>query len=154
RGVDEIDHLRLAGAGRVGGGIDLRRHGVDIRRLFAGEIGESAHRLGLFRRRDLGRPVGRQPCRAGRAEGFQKEVTPAVAHDRFSFEEDSLRSRVMPWGATLTAPYMLPLGATTTPSPAWSSGTKASGSALEMLLIHTPFFQPGWIASVESGSMA
>src|ERR1700744_2381916 len=59
------------------------------------------------------------------------------------YEADCLRYRVMPWGATLTAPYILPLGATTTPSPAPSSGTKASGMALEMLPIHTPFFQPG-----------
>lgn len=61
----------------------------------------------------------------------------------------------MPRGATFTAPYMLPLGAMTTPSPAASSGTKASALASEIEPIQTPFFQPpGWTASVELASMA
>src|SRR5205814_6036766 len=154
RGVDEINHLGFARPGRAGGGIDLRRHRIDFARLLAGEIGEGAHRLGFFRRRDFGRPVGRQPGGACRRKGFQKEMSSAVAHDRFSFEAACLRYRVMPRGATFTAPYMLPLGAMTTPSPACSSGTKYSALAWEMLPIHTPFFQPpGWVCSVESASM-
>jgi len=37
RRVDEIDHLGFARAGRVGGGINLGRHGVHFARLLAGE---------------------------------------------------------------------------------------------------------------------